>query len=101
MVKQFNYLKSKDKTQKRYTLLMFKEDDNYIEGIDLEKLSEDEIKELITLNKEEIKDLLNNSSEKLKEKNKKFIKKAYRRFLKKNIINELGKTESTTDNKER
>lgn len=73
----------KDEKENTYTLFVMKEDENYIEGICLDKLDEKDIKELTSISGEDKIDI-NDVSTKIKYK--KFIEKAYRKFVKRKII---------------
>ncbi len=45
-VKSFSYFKEKENVTKDYTLVVIKEDDNYMEGIDIKTLPEEKQKEV-------------------------------------------------------
>ena len=70
----FTYVKKKDDKKKQYLLLVLKEDEKYIEGIDATKLSEKEVLVLMEIQKKYEHDL------------SPFVKSAYRKFIKENII---------------
>jgi len=69
-IKKFKY---KDEERE---LFQMNNDEKHIAGIDLTKLSDEEIKSFLKTQKE------------YEEKIKPFVKKAYRNFIKENILNE-------------
>lgn len=109
-LKSFKYTKKKDNKTKNYFIMLLEESDDHIGGIDFSKLEEDEIKRATDIQKKieaqhlewtreaEEQDikldtyLESKSSEKakLEEELKPYVKKAYRKFLVKNISTELG-----------
>lgn len=109
LVKNFKYQKKKDNEIKNYLVMILEEDDKYYEGLDLSKLGEEEIEEAKNLvvqfemkdakwrreansKKQDIKTYVEEDEEiqkdidKYKEDLSPYIKKAYRKFLKENII---------------
>lgn len=74
--KSFTYKKKKDNETKNYLVLITKEDDTHLGGIDLTKLEEKEIQILVDIQKE------------YESKMKPFIEKAYRMYIKENIVDE-------------
>ena len=72
-ISQFEYTKKKDGQIGRYTVLVMRDDQEYVEGIEFDKLSHDEQQEVAKIQAEYEKQLYP------------FVKKAYRKFLKENI----------------
>jgi hypothetical protein len=72
--KNFTYTKKKDNETKNYFVLLLdeSEDPNHFGGIDLGKLSEDEVTQVVEIRK------------KYEEAMRPFIKTAYRQFIKEN-----------------
>lgn len=111
-LKSFRYTKKKDGETKNYLVLILDEDEKHIGGIDLSKLDDDEIKEVVEIQKEieqqyirwqkeaeeadiELEALLEDSEasarkEELSSKFEPFVKKAYRKFLVENISQFFG-----------
>jgi len=75
--KNFTYTKKKDGETKNYLVMILNTDAEHIGGIDLGKLEDKEITEVIEIQKQYEKSL------------RPFIEKAYRLYLKENILNEL------------
>mgnify|MGYP006304192995 CR=1 FL=1 len=69
---KFNYTK-KNGEKKEYDLLVLKESETYLAGIDLNKLTEKEKEELFVIQQE------------YEEKTKPFVNKGFRNFIKENI----------------
>jgi len=74
--KNFTYKKKKDGETKNYLVLITKEDQTHFGGIDLTKLDGGEIKVLVDIQKEYETNM------------RQFIEKAYRLYIKENVINE-------------
>ena len=105
--KIFRYTKQKDGETKNYAILALEEDDQYLEGIDISKISKEEVLEMVKIvseyerdiasmqkealvEKKEFSEMISDPeykeiNEKYKENMKPFIKKAYRKFLVSNI----------------
>ncbi len=77
----FTYIKKKDKLTKKYFVLILDENETHLGGIDLGKLEEKEINILLDAQKE------------YEAKMNPFVKKAYRKYIKENVLNE----ENTND----
>jgi hypothetical protein len=75
-IKNFEYKKKKSGEIKKYLLMLLDENESHIGGIDFTKLEQDEIDEVIKIQSEYEKEL------------KPFIEKAYRKYIKENIIDE-------------
>jgi len=75
-IENFNY-KKKNGEEGKYNLMVLYENNDHKAGIDLNKLNEDEINEVKAIQQE------------YEEKMKKIIRKAYRSFIKENIIEEV------------
>jgi hypothetical protein len=75
--KNFTYTKKKDGETKNYLVMILNEDTNHFGGIDLTKLNEKEISEIVEIQKQYEKAI------------RPFEEKAYRLFLKGNIVNEV------------
>ena len=74
--KSFTYVKKKDKETKRYLVLLTREDQTHFGGIDLTKLEDEDIKILLDIQKE------------YETKMKPFVEKAYRLYIKENVVDE-------------
>jgi hypothetical protein len=72
-VSHFKYTKKKTGEVKSYDLLVLKETDTHIGGIDYSKLDEDEVRE-VTMIQMEYEKVLHP-----------FVKKAYKNFIKENV----------------
>jgi len=48
-IREFSYYKEKEKSNKYYKVVAIKEDDNYIEGVALQDLTDDKQKEVIQI----------------------------------------------------
>lgn len=105
--KNFKYTKKKDGETKGYLIMVFEDNDQYLEGLDLGKLKEPEIKEAFQVSIErealekqlqiearergvEYEDYISEPSrqeklQELKEAMQPFVKQAYRKYLKSNI----------------
>lgn len=105
--KNFKYTKKKDGETKGYLIMVFDDSDQYLEGLDLGKLEEPEIKEAfqISIEREALEKQFQIEAEKqgveyedyiseplrqqklqqLKEAMQPFVKQAYRKYLKSNI----------------
>lgn len=105
--KNFKYTKKKDGETKGYLVLVFEDNDQYLEGLDLGKLEEPEIKEAfqVSIEREALEKQFQIEAEKqgveyedyiaepsrqqklqqLKEALQPFVKQAYRKYLKSNI----------------
>jgi hypothetical protein len=74
-IKEFNY-KKKNGEQRKAEVVVLVDSENYLEGIDFTKLTQDERSEVVRIQAE------------YEEKIKPFISKAFRKFLKEGILNE-------------
>jgi hypothetical protein len=105
--KNFKYTKKKDGETKGYLVMVFEDSDQYLEGLDLGKLEEPEIREAfkISIEREALEKQWAVEAEKqgmsyedyvgepvrqeklqqLKEAMQPFVKQAYRKYLKSNI----------------
>lgn len=78
-IKKFNYKKSEEVEEKK--VFSFNESEKYLEGIDINRLDENELKQFITIQNE------------YEEKIKPFVKKAFRKYLKEKIQDDILKEE--------
>ena len=79
-VKHFKYTKKKTGEVKKYTVLVLRDTDNYLGGIDFTKLTQPEMEEVTKIQMEYEKVL------------QPFVKKAFRNFIKNNIEDDDGNT---------
>lgn len=78
-VKNFNYKKNDEAEEKK--VFIFNESEKYLEGIDLQKLNEEEQKQFIAIQSDYISKI------------EPFVKKAFRKYLKEKIEGDVLKEE--------
>jgi len=76
-VKRFNYKKNEEVEPKR--VFSFNESEKYLEGIDIDKLNDNELKQFIAIQSD------------YEEKIKPYVKKAFRKYLKEKIEDDILK----------
>jgi hypothetical protein len=109
LVKNFKYQKKKDNEIKNYLVMILEEDEKHYEGLDLTKLEDKEIEDAKNLvvqfemkdakwrreannNGQDIKNYIEENEDiqkeidEYKENLKPYVKKAYRKYLKENIV---------------